>query len=129
MTINANSGLIAWNTTTANVGNQSIVVEVADGRGGTDTQTYTLSVISTPPNRPPIFTTDPVVDAYINQLYTYDANAIDPDHPAPYYFLALAWVQAGEPDEAEKQLLKLQVWMKEKFWIGSIWPICSESKE
>jgi RHS repeat-associated protein len=79
MTINANSGLIAWNTTTANVGNQSIVVEVADGRGGTDTQSYTLSVIGTPPNRPPIFTTDPVVDAYINQLYTYDANAIDPD--------------------------------------------------
>lgn len=36
------------------------------------------------------------------------ANAIDPDHPAPYYFLALAWVQAGEPDEAEKQLLKLK---------------------
>jgi len=79
ITIDANSGLIAWNTAPANVGNHSIVIEVADGRGGTDTQTYTLSVISTPPNRPPIFTTDPVVDAYINQLYTYDANAIDPD--------------------------------------------------
>ena len=36
------------------------------------------------------------------------ANAIDPDHPAPYYFLALAWVQAGEPDEAEKLLLQLK---------------------
>ena len=36
------------------------------------------------------------------------ANTIDPDHPAPYIFLALAWIQAGEPDEAEKLLLQLK---------------------
>jgi cytochrome c-type biogenesis protein CcmH/NrfG len=30
------------------------------------------------------------------------ASAIDPDHPGPPYFLGLAWLQAGEPDEALK---------------------------
>ncbi len=28
------------------------------------------------------------------------ASEIDPDHPGPPYFLGLAWLQAGEPDEA-----------------------------
>lgn len=32
------------------------------------------------------------------------ASVLAPDHPAPPYFLALAWVQAGEPDEAVKVL-------------------------
>lgn len=35
------------------------------------------------------------------------ASAVDPDHPAPPYFLALAWLQAGEPDEALKVLQEL----------------------
>lgn len=35
------------------------------------------------------------------------ASALAPDHPAPPYFLALAWVQAGEPDEAVKVLTPL----------------------
>lgn len=30
------------------------------------------------------------------------ASAIAPDHPGPPYFLGLAWLQAGEPDEALK---------------------------
>lgn len=32
------------------------------------------------------------------------ASEIDPSHPGPPYFLALAWLQAGEPDEALKVL-------------------------
>ncbi len=36
------------------------------------------------------------------------ASAIDPQHPAPPYFLALAWIQAGEPDEAAKVLEALK---------------------
>ena len=83
MTIDAVTGLINWQTATTNIGNQVIKVEVTDGRGGFAQQSYTLSVIGTPPNRPPIFTSNPVVDAYINQLYQYDANAIDPDRNYP----------------------------------------------
>lgn len=30
------------------------------------------------------------------------ASRLDPDHPAPPYFLGLAWLQAGQPDEALK---------------------------
>jgi hypothetical protein len=87
--INSETGLISWSTAEANIGNHSIVVEVSDGRGGVDIQTFTLSVIAQPPNRPPIFTTDPVVDAYINQLYRYDADAIDPDQDEVTYSLII----------------------------------------
>ncbi|MBX9253632.1 tandem-95 repeat protein [Desmonostoc muscorum CCALA 125] len=79
MAINADTGLITWTPNTANVGNQQIKLEVSDGRGGIAEQEYTLAVITTPPNRPPIFTSFPEVDAYINKLYSYDANAVDPD--------------------------------------------------
>lgn len=34
------------------------------------------------------------------------ASAADPTHPGPPYFLGLAWLQAGEPDEA------LKVWQE-----------------
>jgi cytochrome c-type biogenesis protein CcmH/NrfG len=34
------------------------------------------------------------------------ASAADPEHPGPPYFLGLAWLQAGEPDEA------LKVWQE-----------------
>uniref|UniRef100_UPI001E494552 Ig-like domain-containing protein n=1 Tax=Cyanothece sp. BG0011 TaxID=2082950 RepID=UPI001E494552 len=79
MAINSQTGEITWETTIDDIANHQITIEVSDGRGGIDTQTYNLSVISEPPNRPPLFTTSPVVDAYINQLYQYDADAIDPD--------------------------------------------------
>ncbi|NCR35368.1 MAG: type I secretion C-terminal target domain-containing protein, partial [Microcystis aeruginosa S11-01] len=89
MIINPNTGLIEWNTTPSNLGNQTVTIQVSDGRGGTAQQNYTLSVIETPPNRPPIFTSNPVVDAYIKKLYQYDANAIDPDRDALTYSLII----------------------------------------
>jgi RHS repeat-associated protein len=89
MIIDATTGLISWNTVVSNKGNQSIVVEVSDGRGGVTQQNYTLSVIDTPPNRPPIFTSTPVVDAAINTEYKYDADATDPDADNLTYSLAL----------------------------------------
>jgi len=60
-----------------------VVLQASDGRGGTALQTFTLAVIEEPPNRPPIFTSTPEVDAWINQLYQYDADAIDPDQDEP----------------------------------------------
>ncbi|BAZ19040.1 YD repeat protein (plasmid) [Calothrix sp. NIES-4071] len=77
------TGLITWDTTVNNKGNQSVVVEVSDGRGGVETQVFTLSVIEAPPNRPPQFISTPVVDAYINKEYKYDADAVDPDENNP----------------------------------------------
>ncbi|OUL29670.1 hypothetical protein BV378_05730, partial [Nostoc sp. RF31YmG] len=79
MTIDSTSGLISWNPAVSNIGNQTIIVEVGDGRGGLAQQQYTLSVIDAPPNRPPIFTSTPVVDAAINTPYIYQAFAKDVD--------------------------------------------------
>jgi RHS repeat-associated protein len=90
MTIDDKTGLITWNTTATNKGNESIVVEVSDGRGGVETQRYNLSVIDAPPNRPPVFTTTPKVDAVINTQYKYDADATDPDNDNLTYSLAIA---------------------------------------
>ncbi|NJN12163.1 MAG: hypothetical protein HC815_31065, partial [Richelia sp. RM1_1_1] len=90
MIVDDKTGLITWNTTTSNRGNQSIVVEVSDSRGGVETQRYNLSVIDAPFNRPPVFTTTPKVDAVVNTEYKYDADATDPDGDNLTYNLALA---------------------------------------
>ncbi|WP_013334653.1 putative Ig domain-containing protein [Gloeothece verrucosa] len=89
MTIDPQSGLINWTTTLADIANHQITLQVTDGRGGITQQNYSLSVIAAPPNRPPIFTSIPVVDAYIKQLYQYDANAIDPDQDPLTYSLII----------------------------------------
>jgi|694.fasta_scaffold16546_2 RHS repeat-associated protein len=87
MTIDAVTGLINWQTATANIGNQVVKVEVTDGRGGFAQQNYTLSVIDTPTNRPPIFTSNPVVNGNVNTEYRYDANATDADNDSLTYSL------------------------------------------
>ena len=89
MTIDPESGLIAWATAPDDIANHAVVLQVSDGRGGVALQTFTLAVIEEPPNRPPIFTSTPEVDAWINQLYQYDADAIDPDQDALAYSLIL----------------------------------------
>ncbi|MDZ8070038.1 MAG: putative Ig domain-containing protein [Nostoc sp. DedQUE08] len=85
MTIDQTTGLIYWNTATTNIGNQTVLVEVGDGHGGITQQQYSLSVIDAPPNRPPVFTSTPVVDAAINTSYTYQANASDADDDSLTY--------------------------------------------
>ncbi|MEH1899398.1 MAG: putative Ig domain-containing protein [Nostoc sp.] len=92
MTIDQTTGLISWNTSVSNTGNQAVFVEVNDGRGGITQQQYSLSVIDAPPNRPPVFTSTPVVDAAINTSYTYQANASDADDD----FLAFSLLSAPQ---------------------------------
>jgi hypothetical protein len=57
---------------------------VEDGKGGRDTQTYNLgvvtNVIDSQPNRPPVFVSNPVVSGNLNNEYRYDANATDADN-------------------------------------------------
>ncbi|MEC4811705.1 MAG: Ig-like domain-containing protein [Scytonema sp. PMC 1069.18] len=89
MTIDAKTGVITWDTVATNKGNHAVYLEVSDSRGGVTTQQWTLSVIDAPPNRPPIFTSTPVVDAAINTPYQYDADAIDLDADNLTYKLAL----------------------------------------
>ncbi|WP_157816364.1 putative Ig domain-containing protein [Nostoc flagelliforme] len=90
MTIDQTTGLISWNTTATNIGNSSVLVEVGDGHGGVAQQQYTLSVIDAPPNRPPVFTSTPVVDAAINTNYIYQAFAQDSDNDSLTFSLITA---------------------------------------
>ena len=89
MEIDANTGLISWNPVAGDIGNHAVTVEVSDGKGGVAQQKYTLSAINPPPNRPPIFTSTPVVDAAVNTPYRYDADATDPDSDTLTYNLVL----------------------------------------
>ncbi len=79
MSINTQTGGITWTPETEGLGNYRISIEALDGRGGVTNQEYTLSVIEAPPNRPPIFTSTPIVDARVNRDYQYQAIATDPD--------------------------------------------------
>lgn len=80
--IDSATGLITWSPTAADVGTRTVTVRVEDGRGGSAEQQYVLSVITPPPNRPPVFTSVPVVSANAGSAYSYPAIATDPDSDA-----------------------------------------------
>ncbi|WP_253256817.1 Ig-like domain-containing protein [Microcystis aeruginosa] len=82
LTIDNNTGVLSWQSPT--IGNYNISISVEDGKGGRDTQTYNLgvvtNVIDSQPNRPPVFVSNPVVSGNINTEYRYDADATDADN-------------------------------------------------
>src|SRR5262249_6458337 len=63
----------------SDLGTEAVSLQVADGRGGTAVQNYSITTITPPPNRPPVFTSTPFVDANVGTPYSYQATAIDPD--------------------------------------------------
>ena len=77
--IDAGSGEMTWSTNDDDLGNHSVVIEVRDPEGLTDRQAFTLTVRDPARNRPPVWTTDPVVDAFADQDYLYESNAFDAD--------------------------------------------------
>ncbi|WP_291166070.1 Ig-like domain-containing protein [Gimesia sp.] len=79
MTIDSATGDIVWSPQVENMGTHTIVIETTDGKGGFDQQAFTISVLDAPPNRPPEFTSTPVIDAYVNTEYLYTSSAEDPD--------------------------------------------------
>ncbi|WP_182866130.1 putative Ig domain-containing protein [Rhodopirellula sp. JC639] len=102
MTIDAQSGLIAWTPTAGDLGNHSVVVQVTDGRGGISQQSYILEARSSRPNRPPVIVSTPVLSAVagggqvlsnvetMDPAYVYDVDAVDPDADELTYSLAQA---------------------------------------
>lgn len=79
MAIDVATGRITWSPSVADVGNHVVVVQVEDGRGGQDVQRYTLEVRDNVPNRPPVFTSSPSVDAVVSIAYVYLPTVIDED--------------------------------------------------
>ena len=61
------------------LGQHDVAVEVSDGRGGFDSQAFTLNVIT---NRAPEFTSTPPTAATVGQTFGYFAEAPDPDGDA-----------------------------------------------
>jgi YD repeat-containing protein len=59
------TGVLTWTPTVGDVGTQTVEVRVEDGRGGVDRQAYQLVVRQDVPNRPPLFTSEPVADANV----------------------------------------------------------------
>ncbi|WP_287699209.1 putative Ig domain-containing protein [Microcystis sp. M046S2] len=82
LTIDNNTGILSWKSPT--IGNYNISISVEDGKGGKDTQTYNLgvvtNVIDSQLNRPPVFVSNPVVYGNLNSEYRYDADATDADN-------------------------------------------------
>lgn len=87
MTIDPGTGEIAWDPTAADVGSHTVAVRVDDGRGGSDSQRYTLWVRENVPNRPAVFTSVPVVDGAVNTPYVYQVTTKDDDSDQLAYSL------------------------------------------
>ncbi len=89
MTIDTTNGVISWTPTTAQVGSQSVTVQVEDGNGGSDTQSFTITVDAIPTSAPTIDST-PVTSATEGAAYSYDVNASDADGDTLTYSLTTA---------------------------------------
>lgn len=62
------TGQLAWTPTSADVGRHDITISVSDGRGGTAQQDYTLVVLATIINRPPVIISSPLVSLRKSEL-------------------------------------------------------------
>ena len=88
MTIGSASGLITWTPQAADASTHTIRVQVQDARSGEAIQTFALNVALIRTNRPPVFTTAPVITAVPLSNYQYAAAARDSDGDAIVYSLA-----------------------------------------
>ena len=87
MSINANTGLIEY--TPSQLGTQTIEIQVTDGFGGSNTQSYQLRVLENLANGLPSITSTPQILISSGGLYQYDVNAIDPENTAITYGLTV----------------------------------------
>ena len=86
MTINSTTGLINW--TPASTGDYNVTVRVSDG-SLSDTQSFIIHVSeeSETTNQAPDITSTPITSATVDQAYTYNVNATDPDGDTLTYSL------------------------------------------
>ncbi|MCX6818163.1 MAG: hypothetical protein NTU57_04890 [Candidatus Aenigmarchaeota archaeon] len=75
--INSMTGVIYFTPDQQEVGNQSVMIWVLDGRGGIDWQVVNFEIIDV--NDAPVLHTIGAQTALINESYTYDANVTDVD--------------------------------------------------
>src|SRR5207249_3065850 len=69
---------VQWTPTAAQLGLQDVTLTVTDGRGGTATQTYQVSVAQAVGNHPPIIISDPVTQFNIPSGNHPASGDVDP---------------------------------------------------
>jgi hypothetical protein len=81
MEINAVTGLVTWTPTEAQEGVHSVTVRVTDETPASRDQSFNINVaVSAPSNTPPTITNfNPSSVAYVDEEYTYQCTAYDPD--------------------------------------------------
>ena len=84
MSVNSN-GVIGWTPNNAQVGSNSVVVEVKDGNGGAATQSFIVVVSNV--NDVPVINSVAVTSAKQGEPYSYPINAIDADNDVLSYSL------------------------------------------
>ena len=76
MTIDG-EGVVRWQPTVGQLGDNPVNVRVEDGRGGVDTQSFTLTVVTTDTNTAPRITSNPPTTGLVGRTYKYDLVARD----------------------------------------------------
>ena len=86
MGINASTGLIKWTPTNSQVGISQVRVRASDGQPGSYTE-QSFAINTSNVNDLPAITSAPAITAKQDSLYTYDADAADPDNDSITYLL------------------------------------------
>ena len=76
-----------WETEIGDAGTYFITVTAIDGFGGEDEESFDIVVESIGGAGDPIFTSTPVTTAFLGEIYSYDADAYDPDGTRVTYSL------------------------------------------
>ena len=79
--------MIAWTPLAIHVPSVAVTVRVSDGKGGSATQSFTISVAA---NHSPAITSTPITAAAEGQPYRYDVDATDQDADGVSYALTQA---------------------------------------
>ena len=77
MGVDPETGRVRWQPKEHQIGDHEVILRVSDLRGGSDVQTFTVTVRAV--NQGPTITSDPVVEAFVDEKYVYAVKATDPE--------------------------------------------------
>lgn len=78
MAVDPETGRVTWTPTDGDVGSHPVTL-VADNGSGSATQSWVVEVFDEPVNLAPVITSTPDLIAFVDEAWSYDANAIDPE--------------------------------------------------
>ena len=79
MTLNTTNGLVEWTPNSGEVGAHPVQIRVDDTANHLATQFYSIEVLSTPSNLPPVIVSQPRAAATQDEGYLYTVRGIDPE--------------------------------------------------